>query len=464
MGAGLWLRVLGLAALGTPLATGSCTKKAVAPATPVPGAIDAAPPAVAAPATPPARQALDEWLDAQNRGSFTAYQGLYADDFAAIMHAGNRTRTVARAPWLSEQKRRFRKPMNVTIRALDLAASNDGVQACFDEISESGSRHEETQKRVTFVRLDGGWRIAKEEVLATKVDAAKGTAMSSMAFVFVWGNAPVLMSDADDGWTVGRPRMLEGADVAVKAVDEKRLPREILMWKDEKLILIDERLQECEATVLGFQMMTVSEYELDNIEVKGKRTQAALAAEVWKGKHLLVARTSPTSDRCRDMVLARPARLPKLEIHPFTEAEKALAKSASTRLEALPDVVEWAARAKVEHPDWEASPTVSVANLGKAGSLISAAVSGDACGGVGYFAVAIWHTSGRPGKDAWHMMRPPQDGDQLEPLLAFDLDGDGTMEILFRDDEPVRFGLLRWNGKDYAVSEKLEIPYDGCHC
>jgi hypothetical protein len=290
---------------------------------------------------------------------------------------------------------------------------------------------------------------------------SKGAATQSMAFAFVWEGEPVLVSDADDAWTVGRPKMRPDSSIAVKTVDEQRLPRDVLQWKHEKLVLFDENLGECETTVIGFAMITVSEWELDNVSVEGKRTPAAIANKVWRGKHQLVARTRELSGSCKDPVLARPARLPKLAIHRFEAAEEKLARRALSRLAAIPDVARWAAEYKKEHPDWSPSPTVTVATLDKASSLIAAAAYGDTCYETGYSAVAIWQATG---KGAWRLMRKPKEGDGLIPLLAFDLDGDGILEILFSDAAPNRLGLLRWNGEDYAVREALNIDYRDSDC
>ncbi|HEX7597474.1 MAG TPA: hypothetical protein VF518_04615, partial [Polyangia bacterium] len=129
-----------------------------------------------------------------------------------------------------------------------------------------------------------------------------------------------------------------------------------------------------------------------------------------------------------------------------------------------PEVAKLVEETKKNSPDWEEHPNVTVASRGKAGSLVTAAVAGEGCGGPGYYAVAIWHTDRNNGKGAWHLVRSPHDGDQLTPLLAFDLDGDGTMEILFRDEVPNRLGLLRWNGETYILDQVLKIPYSDCRC
>jgi hypothetical protein len=464
-----------LAWLGFPLLSfalltpAACQKPAAVPA-PATVAVDAAKPVVAAAPVPPAKRVFDEWLRAQLYGDFAAYQALYADSFQAVVPSGRRARTVKRAAWMSEHKRKFGKPMTVDVSDTRLWPVGDGFEARFHETWESGTYHEETDKVMTFAQVDGAWRITKEEVSAKQVDAAKGSAMSSMAFLFVWENEPVILSDAADDGTVGRPRMRDdSADTAVKAVDEKRLQSDLRQWKHEKLVLFDEKLEECTTTVTGFEMITVSEWDMGTIEsqIEGKRTKAAIAAKVWEGTHQLVARTDGLAGACERPVLARPARLPKLKLHAFEAADDKIATQAAGLLKAIPSVAARAEEAKKNSPDWDDTPRVTVASLGKAGSLVTAAVGAEDCGGPGYDAVAIWRTEGRDGKGAWHLVRSPKEGDggdDLTPLLAFDLDDDGTFEILFRDEIPNRLGLLRWRGEDYAITDVLNIPYSDCRC
>jgi hypothetical protein len=454
-----------LSLLAGVLATVACKKHPSAPPTAsVSVAADAATaPNPAAPKAP-ATAVLDDWLGAQNRGDFAAYQSLYAEDFEASLHVAKRARAIKRSPWMAEQKRKFRKPMTVSISSSQV--SDEGREARFSETWESGTYHEETDKIMRVALVAGAWRITKEEILAKKVDASKGAAMKSMAFLFVWEKQPVIVSEAADDCTVGKTRMSEASDTAVRPVDENRLSDDARQWKNEKLVLVDERLRECETTVTGFEMISVAEWDRGTIEgqIEGRKSESAVAAKIWEGTHQLVARTGDLSGDCERPVLARPARLPKLRINAFEEAETKLAEKAVAQFKALPEVAKMAAKAKEDNPDWEAQPAVTVASMGKAGSLVTVRVVGEGCGGPGYYAVAIWHTDKPDGKGAWQLVRSPGDDDQLTPLLAFDLDGDGVMEILYSDEVPNRLGLLRWNGESYFVDQTLKIPYLDCRC
>ncbi|HEX7597156.1 MAG TPA: nuclear transport factor 2 family protein, partial [Polyangia bacterium] len=162
------------------LAASACTQPALAEAQPA-----ASQPADPVAAEAAARKTLDEWLSAQNRGDFAAYQRLFAERFQGVRRSGPRTRVLTRKAWIADRQRMFQKPMKVSMRGLAVTSLGGMVQARFIQTWESGTYHDEGPKAVSLVNEKGAWRIAREEMLASKIDAKESGGAASMAQVFV---------------------------------------------------------------------------------------------------------------------------------------------------------------------------------------------------------------------------------------------------------------------------------------
>jgi hypothetical protein len=122
------------------------------------------------------RTLLTQWLDAQNRGDFSAYQALYADSFEGIRRSGPRTVHLGRAKWMADRERMFKKPMTVTADAIELGKVSRSTSAnyslrgiIFVQTWASGSYRDVGKKQLMLIREGSSpLRIAREEMLDSR--------------------------------------------------------------------------------------------------------------------------------------------------------------------------------------------------------------------------------------------------------------------------------------------------------
>jgi ketosteroid isomerase-like protein len=114
-----------------------------------------------------ARALIARWVEAQNQGDFAAYQSLYARTFTGVRRSGGRTVNLDREGWMRDRKRMFGKPMKVTVGDLQLSPAG----ATFTQTFESGRYQDSGKKQLAFAREEGGLRIAREEMLESKLAA-----------------------------------------------------------------------------------------------------------------------------------------------------------------------------------------------------------------------------------------------------------------------------------------------------
>jgi hypothetical protein len=409
------------------------------------------------------RSFLLDWAAAQNSGDFADYQAKYSVEFQGLDHTKKRAPAVKAAAWMKEQQRLFAKPRSVTIRDEQAQATGSDGELRFIRAVDSGTYHEEGERRLLLRREVNGWRITREEVLSSKVDSSRSTGMQEMAYALVWEGDVVLADNVGDAWVVGRPRLRDSeSNVAVAKVDEKSLPETLLRWKRERLRLINASLDECQATVTGFEIIAHSEWDIETIRRETANNDRKAVARVWEAKHLLVAKLGDEDGRCEDVLLARPARLPPGKLYPFEKAGDEVERVAQGLFNGLPDVAEQTAEARSQDPDWDDPPRVFLAKAGKAGYFLSAQSPGPVgCGAAGFHADGLWLSpTGRP-KSKWELVRSPDRGKALSPEIVFD-DGTGTLRIVYQGD--LRVGVLRFEEGKLTVDRELEVPYSECRC
>src|SRR3954452_8030704 len=68
-----------------------------------------------------ARDVLERWVQAQNRGDFAAYQALYAPGFSGVRRSGDKAVELDRAGWMRDRARMFKKKMRVRVDDLGVS-------------------------------------------------------------------------------------------------------------------------------------------------------------------------------------------------------------------------------------------------------------------------------------------------------------------------------------------------------
>ena len=128
-----------------------------------------------------ARVTVDAWLAAQNGGGYLAYAALYDPGFEGVKRVGNTTRTMKRAAWLADRKGMFRQPMVVTAREVVVQVDGDRAEVTLVQGWTQGDFADEGRKRMVLVRTPVGWRIAREEMLTSRVVLTPGACRKALA-------------------------------------------------------------------------------------------------------------------------------------------------------------------------------------------------------------------------------------------------------------------------------------------
>lgn len=416
------------------------------------------------------RKFLWNWVTAQNDGDFSSYRAKYAAQFEAVIRTGKRARTVKSTAWMKAQQLLFAKPQTVVTYDEKFQATGDHGEIRLVRTVDSGTYHEQSERLLAVGRDAEGWHIVREEVLSNAIDPSQGSAVDQMAYALIWDGDVVLADDVGDAWVAGRPHLREPeSGVAVAKAEETALPPIVRVWKREPLRLIDAQLNECQATVIGFEIIAHSEWDMGTIRGETGDNDRKAAAKIWGGaKHFLVAKLSSQEGDCKDPLLARPARLPRGKFFGFEDASDAIGETGKKLFNSLPDVIQLTAEVRTESPDWEEDPRVSVGKAGKAGFLLSARNLGPAgCGEPGFYADALWRSPNGRAKGKWELVHGLQSGMAATHELIFD-DGTGKLRVVYTGNQ--RMGVLVCpngeDGKDTActVDRELKVPYSDCTC
>ena len=113
---------------------------------------------------------IDNWLAAQNTGSFTKYAALYSKNFVGIRRSGTTTRKFDHDAWLQDRQRMFKKKMQVTLRAPEITLSDTTASIKFEQTWESGAYKDKGEKVLNLALENGGLKIVREEMLFSTVN------------------------------------------------------------------------------------------------------------------------------------------------------------------------------------------------------------------------------------------------------------------------------------------------------
>ena len=269
-----------------------------------------------------ARALVEQWQKAQNDGDFNAYGALYAARFNGVRRSGARTVRLDRAGWMKDRGRMFKKTMEVSIEALEIAAAPTSARVVFVQRFKQGRYEDRGPKQLVIVPEPGGARIAREEMLSSEMVGAAGPAAArdprTLAFVSddaVTDNGVVLSTAPEAAWGQGRRGVKLGDPVVVtQAVEPKRLPPEIAAWLGRPLKLYSGNGgAACETQVVGFKLVARVTPYFGTREEWEKKRRAAVADEAWEmaaGGRILVgqlAKPCPGALFARDAGLAAPA-------------------------------------------------------------------------------------------------------------------------------------------------------------
>lgn len=431
---------------------------------------------------------LSSWLEAQNTGDFDAYAALYASRFYGVRRTGAVTRRFDRDGWLKDRKRMFRKKM--TVQADDVRASltAGSARVSFSQTWASGRYKDVGGKQLVLVAQDGAWKIAREEMLASRViatgEAAGGGPIDPETFSFVLD--------------VGRPVLFlrRGKPIRCRPGTRKLVDRGVLVTCDpvaadvrtEERAIVGKRLRlftsegdRTGGTVTALQAVvryephfgTIQRWE-GEMDDAPRRTDAQIAEEVWThanaddvylvGVLKLDRRTktplwAQAEDKPLPDLLGRPVAA---EGQLRVAALQAFGKLKGYRENQAYFREEVGGRRGARWDTYEgAAPKVALFQPSKAGRryLAVSAAAGPGCGGFHGEFWALFEVQGSLDHPKLRLLTDPADpGPFFRPLSAVDLDGDGIPEFLNRKL------LVRPQGEVHKATQDVgENSYD-CPC
>lgn len=419
-----------------------------------------------------AKVLLEAWLQAQNRGDFEGYEELYATRFTGIKRSGERTRKLGRDAWMLDRAKMFRRPMKVDVTNVTVNASASLARVRFDQTWSSGTYRDAGPKELLLVIDRGALRIGREEMRSSKIDKDQPT-RSAFDLRMLDAGVVVLSQFSVDDLATGPLRDSEG----VSGVQEVR--RDVVL----------ERLPAAARTLIGARLQAIGAdgavcaTQIKALEVRGQvlphfsfgrnengefveRPQEQALEELWelteKGGRDLVGVLDPP---CKNSLWVLDAGDPLPRIHTPRAVDGALLAAAMKLYERLPRYKELQASFLEYHPNsnepWHGGVEAHQFQPKQGhGTLVISGWRDDGCSDFSGALSAVFEvgTSSPPKV----VLLGALDREAAEPVTAFDLDGDGHLEIM-NGSEKFRF-LINYDGKALASKELLDVLNLDCPC
>jgi hypothetical protein len=418
----------------------------------------------------PARALVERWRAAQNEGDLAAYEALYATRFEGVKRSGDRVRYLDRAGWLRDRARMFRRPMEVSVGALEVRATSAGAVVDFEQRWSSPTYEDVGPKRLVLTEEGGTLRIAREEMLRSTIDAGDATVPGLPLGRFFFtveaeGLYVVVHPSVERGWARG-PRALrsqEGHFAVTREADPEALPDELAALAGREVRLYDASKEVCRAALGPLTVMKRVTPHFGQVQHwKGElgeppSNDATIAAEVETMAGASGVLVAPVGAECAGALYAQRADAPAAAP---VALEAASGATAAAALGAVRGTAQYRAAAPGrqlwdEHP--EARVAISVGELGGEQVGVVELSAGANCGG-DLNVRMITPIAQRAGR--WVALDGP--GDRLRVLAMVDLEG--APALLVERDLGQWRGLLRPAGDHYIVGSAVEYPYFDCGC
>lgn len=122
-----------------------------------------------APTESQAKELLSRWVAAQNAGDADAYQAMYAASFEGVRRSGKKATTFDRPGWIADRAKMFKKPMQVAAADVKVTIADTKTTVRFTQTWASGTYRDAGTKEIALVLEGTDARIAREEMLDSKV-------------------------------------------------------------------------------------------------------------------------------------------------------------------------------------------------------------------------------------------------------------------------------------------------------
>lgn len=262
------------------------------------------------------RAFLDHWLKTQNGGSFSSYASMYATQFYGIKRSGNRTYRYNHDTWLKDRKKMFNKKMMVSADNLQIHTADGAATLRYEQTWQSGRYKDKGTKQVYLIREGERLRIAREEMLASKIMQTNNGAVDADNFPFAFSiKEGIVLNGINDIQNLTRetPRLTATRPyyVASAAVETDLLPQNIKALTGMKVRLYGPR-GSCNTVINGFKIVSKDIPHFGYVQQwKDEKTaEVEIVRRIFtEGNLHLVATTETCSGD-----FATDARLPELPI------------------------------------------------------------------------------------------------------------------------------------------------------
>jgi len=392
-----------------------------------------------------ARALLARWLDTQNSGDFESYMALYAPRFAGIRRSGERRVVLDRKRWQRERARMFTKPMTVSATNVKVYLGQEAMSLSFEQTWASAAYADRGPKNMLLRQTPEGWRIAREEMIASHESRMHNLPAGSVLgqFAFVNGRDVILSESQSD--CVGQAALMT-EEVGGETVHcHAALPEALAVWKDQAVTLYGEG-PPCTTKLTSFERSARLVMPSDDEEDDGTARPARALAErratriesLWSsGAPLLVGH--PEGCKTGTFHWARVSSLPA----PFVATLTAVAdKDARTITRASRALPQWKEAQRTcggrdaDHPKGHWDEGAATQRVGIVADVsmkrerlsfvsYSTGVCSDSCA-----ELSALFREGRDGR-----LSVVATGDNWTLLAVIDTDQDGRLELLFESSE-----------------------------
>ncbi|MBS2016500.1 MAG: nuclear transport factor 2 family protein [Deltaproteobacteria bacterium] len=429
-----------------------------------------------------ARAVVDAWLAAQNAGDFRAYEQLYAPRFEGVRRSGTQTVRLDRARWMRERERMFKRKTTVAARDIVVTTSGDGADVRFVQTWAQESYRDEGPKHMVLAREKAQLRIVREEMVRSTTIPPSAVSPERFAFVVDAGGPHLVLSDAPKAeWATGAPTLVAKREPWTTRRTATGLPADLAAWQGRSVELFDDHGVACRGTLGTIAIVgrvvphfgRVSQWMgTGDFEGGPKASDATIARDAWelsgntaagdRDGRLLVAAVEADAGACKGALWGRPVatEVPKVvAAAPADAPTKALALAELRKTKAYGETqARYETEKEPSDPKrWEELDAhvdaLTFAHPSGTTLVTLSITAGRGCGTFGATLGAAWELTG--GKLV--PVRDP-DGEALVPVAATDVDGDGALDLLFRE------GLLRRQRGTYPTWNRLSIPFLDCGC
>lgn len=400
---------------------------------------------------------LDSWLAAQNKGSYSNYAAMYATRFQGIKRSGDRTSKFNHDKWLHDRKRMFKNKMTVLANNIQIKTLDTTATVTFEQTWESNGYKDKGDKQLYLVFENNLIRIAREEMLASKVLMGKNMVLDSTNFPFAFAMEEGIVIPDDNIYNINTKTMKLDVNETYYTV-KTPVETKLLPVSTQSLLGMPVRIYGpegiCESEISGFMIVNKKKPHFGEIQrwQEEKTSRKKIALNIYnEGQQHLVATTKQCSGD-----FAKDARLPESPISIGKNADKETALLATKALKTFPSY-KTDIKPFIKDGYHESIKTFAIKRLGKTETWVSMyVVSGTPyCGQEGGILGALWIiTEGTKGKQ---LKLVQYISDDLE--YATDIENDGSPEFIYRDSiVSTDFFIMRTND-----SKKQDIHFKGCH-